>query len=289
MTISNGVKKAALTLSKAPALSKYVKNPPVQLQKLGENEGMKVLRPPRSVTVEEAPTILPARESNKTTMMPWKGWFQTFLKERVLSETQFKKFRETFFFMPDDIYDLQQSPKLAQKVPISKTDPTITHMYRTPSPGSQKPVRQPEFEDGEDPYDSGYFKKDTKRRHLYSALKDPEIEKAKLLLMDQSDPAVVEELAKLEAGPLTSPGNKGRFATGPTDFDPTGLRATMSVSWKELEKSLDSHMPDHLPTETWRGKEQEITAWHEERGLPEPVGQYYEGMKVETARRVAYW
>ena len=39
---------------------------------------------------------------------------------------------------------------------------------------------------------------------------------------------------------------QGRFATGPSDFDPSGLRATMSVTWDETEKSLDTYMPDHV-------------------------------------------
>ena len=42
---------------------------------------------------------------------------------------------------------------------------------------------------------------------------------------------------------------QGRFATGPTKFDPTGLRATMSVTWEETEKSLDTFMPDHVSSE----------------------------------------
>lgn len=284
------VKKAGqYALAKPPKLSQYVKKPPVQLHKLGDNEGKIVLRPPRAVTEEEAPTILPARESNTTSMMPWKGWFQTFLKENVLNENQFKKFRETFFFWPDDIYDLQQSPKLTQKIPISKTDPTITAMYRYPSPGSQQPVRQPEFEIGEDPYDSGYFKRDTRRRYLSSELGNPNVEKAKLQLMNIDDPTREEEVSKIEKGPVSSQGNNGRFATGPSNFDPTGLRATMSVSWTNLEKSLDTYMPDHLPVPVWMADEQSIVAWHKERDLPVPVGGYYKALKVPTERRIAYW
>jgi hypothetical protein len=290
--MTNTIKKVTQALAKAPAMSKYVTQPPMKTQTLGQGEAKIVLRPPRSVTPEEAPTILPARESNKTTMMPWKGWFQTFLKENVLSEKQYTKFRETFFFLPDDIYDLQQSPKLTQKIPISKLDPTITAMYRTPSPGSQAPVRQPEFDldVNEDPYDSGYFKRDTRRRYLSAELGNPAVEKARLQLMNSEDPAAVEaELAKLEAGPISSPGNKGRFATGPTDFDPSGLRATMSVTWEALEKSLDSHMPDHLPTPVWQKDEAKILAWYKERDLPVPVGGYYAPMKVPRERRIAYW
>lgn len=286
ITVRKGVDMA---LKKGPTLSKVVNKPAPALHKLGDNEPKKVLRPPRAVTEEEAPTILPARESNKTSMMPWKGWFQSFLKEKVLTPAQFQKFRETFFFMPDDIYDLQQAPILTKKIQVSKDDPTITRTWRYPSPGSQPPARRPLFEEGDDPFDSAYFKKDTRRRHLFSEKGNAEVEKLKLQLMDSDDPAVQEELAKLEAGPESSPGNKGEFATGPTDFDPSGLRSTMSVTWGAMEKSLDANMPDHLPTPVWRKDEKEILAWYKERDLPVPVGGYYTAMKVPRERRVAIW
>lgn len=262
----------------------------VTIRKAGEvaaKTAKKALRPPRAVSAAEAPTIEPHTTSSTKPMMPWKGWFQRWLQETV-GEEKFQKFRSTVFFWPDDIYDLQQSPKMDQKIPISKTDPSITAQYRTPSPGSQKIARIPEFEADEDPYDTGYFKKDTRRRYLSSELLNPEIEKAKLELMGD-DPAVAEEMKKIEAGPESSPGNKGRFATGPTDFDPSGLRATMSTTWSAMEKSLDEHMPDHLPTPTWVGKEAELIAWHAERDLPLPVGGYYEALKVPRERRMARW
>lgn len=253
-------------------------------------EVLQPLRPPRALTAEEAPLYAPHRESTTHSMTPWIGWFQRWLKETIGPE-RFEKFRYTFFFAPDDIYDLHQSPRMSKPIPISKTDPTITHMYRTPSPGSQIPARQPEFEANEDPYDVGYFKRDTRRRYLGTEGGDPEVEalKIKLLRTPENSELIDEELAKLEAGPESSPGNKGVFATGPSSFDPTGLRATMSVNWKSLNASLDSHMPDHLPTATWEGHEEEIIAWHEARNLPVPVGQYYAPLKVPLERRVARW
>jgi hypothetical protein len=244
----------------------------------------------RAVTKEEAPTIQPAAQSTETTMMPWVGWFQRWAKS-VVGVDRFESVRRVAEFMPDDIYGLQQNPKPSQKIPISKTDPTITAMYRYPSPGSQPPVVQPEFEEteGEDPYDTGYFKRDTRRRYLSSELKDPAIEKAKLLLMDQHDPAVQEELKQLQAGPASSPGNKGKFPTGPSDFDPTGLRATMSVSWAATEASLDQHMPDHLPTPVWMKDELAVVQHWQAKGLPVPIGGFYAPNKIPTIRRVARW
>ena len=252
----------------------------------------KALNTPRAVSIAEAKmdSVEPNRKPSEETMMPWKGWFQSYMKENF--PIQFEKVRNFFLFMPDDITDLQQQASPNTKIPISKDDPTMTHMYRYPSPGSQKAPRMPNFEEGfqPDPYDSGYFKRDTRRRNKFSELGDTEVEKAKLQFMNPDDPAVQEEKQKVLEGPTeSSVGNKGVFATGPSDFDPTGLRATMSVTWGALEKSLDSHMPNHMPTPVWVGKEKEILDWHEKKDLPVPVGGYYQALKVPTNRRIARW
>lgn len=248
------------------------------------------LHPLRAVTFEEAKNdnFQGRKKSIDSTMTPWKGWFQRWVKDN-LGEDRYQKIRSTLLFMPDDIYDLQQSPKPDQEIHISRTDPSITAKFRYPSPGSQKLPVQPEWEEGEDPFDSGYFKKDTRRRYLNSELGDPNLEKAKLALMDPDDPDVKEEMEKLAAGPASSPGNKGVFATGPSNFDPTGLRATMSTSWESLEKSLDAHMPDHLPKPIWMGQEESIVKWYQDRDLPVPIGGYYAPNKVPVNRRVARW
>ena len=168
------------------------------------------LTTPRAVTKEEAPFITPARESTKVTMMPWKGWFQRFVAD-TFGEDKLMKMRKVVYFMEDDIYDLN-TPNQSKKIPISRTDPTITHQYRYPAPGSQDAVRVPDLEDGEDPYDSGYFKRDTRRRYQFSELQNPETEKFKLEYMDPKDPAVAEAKEELEtARPMSSPGNKVRM------------------------------------------------------------------------------
>uniref|UniRef100_A0A7S3P9X4 Uncharacterized protein n=1 Tax=Amphora coffeiformis TaxID=265554 RepID=A0A7S3P9X4_9STRA len=245
------------------------------------------LRPPRAVSATEAPTIRPHRESTKSTMMPWNQWFQRFIQDSF-GEERYQKFRKFMFFDADVPYETGPIYP-AVKVPISKDDPTKFAMYRTPSPGSQPPVKLPTFDKDEDPYDSGYFKRDTRRRYLSSELGDPDLEKRKLAFLDQNDPAVKEELEKLEAGPESSPGNKGVFATGPSSFDPTGLRATMSVTWASMNKSLDAHMPNHLPTPVWMERAEEVKKSYESKGIPVPVGEYYSALKVPRERRVASW
>lgn len=202
----------------------------------------------------------------------------------TFGEERYQALRKLIFYRPDDIHDMHQIPNPSTKVPISDKDPSLYRQYRHPAPGSEEPVRIPTAEENDDPYDSTYYTRDTSRRNLDKAYPHRDIQFLKLALMDQNSPEVQEMKEKLI--PKSSPGNKGRFATGPTDFDPTGLRATMSANHEALEKSLDSHMPDHLPTPVWFDKQEEIVAWYKERDLPVPLGGTGFGL-VPTNRRVA--
>ena len=221
------------------------------LKKAGETAVKKVaqttLREARAVTAKEAPSIAPAKESTKTSMTPWRGWLTKLLSDQFGPE-RVEAWRRLIVYKPDDIHDFNQIPKPSTKVPITK-DGSQTAMFRYPSPGSQGPVRVPmDFEPDEDPYDTAYYKRDTARRYEDSDFTPEEM--IKLELMNDNDPDVIEMREKLAAGPESSPGNKGRFATGPSDFDPTGLRATMSANHAALEKSLDENMPDHVSYHT---------------------------------------
>ncbi|KAI2490089.1 hypothetical protein MHU86_24485 [Fragilaria crotonensis] len=253
------------------------------LKKVGDAVAKKALKTPRAVTAAEAPFIEPALESTKETLMPWKGWMGRMVKD-TFGEERYQALRKLIFYRPDDIHDLHQAPNPSTKVPISATDPSLYRQYRYPSPGSEGPVRVPTMDLNEDPYDVTYYTRDTSRRNLDAAYPHPEIQRMKLALMDQNSPEVQEMQEQLK--PTSSPGNQGRFATGPTDFDPTGLRATMSANHAALQKSLDSHMPDHLPTPVWHDKQEEIFAWYKERDLPVPMGATGFGL-VPTSHRVA--
>jgi hypothetical protein len=192
-------------------------------------------------------------------------------------------------FRPDDIHNLEQIPKPNTKVPI--TDDGKTAMFRYPSPGSQEGGRQPEEDVGslyEDPYKVAYYPRDTARRYQDSAFPNRELEEMKLALLPEDDEDVIAAKEKFEEGPKSSPGNKGRFATGPSDFDPSGLRATMSTSNEAVQKSLDAHMPNHLPTPDWWKKQEEIVAWHEENDLPMPIGGTGYGT-IPREGRIARW
>jgi len=235
----------------------------------------------------------PSTAAPEESMMPWNGWFSSFLKDK-LGDEKYQRLREVVLYKPDSYTDFEQVPRPNSRLHISDSDPSLTHRFRQPSPGSQPPARMP-AEDasfgnaGDDPYDASYYKRDTGRRYT----SDPtdlhrDLERIKLELLPEDDPRVREAKEEFEKGPGNAPGNKGRFATGPTDYDPTGLRATMSTSYEATQKSLDANMPDHLPTPVWMSKQDEIVEWYEERDLPVPIGGTGFGL-IPTHARIARW
>lgn len=242
----------------------------------------------RSVTVEDAKTTTPSLTSTTETMMPWDGWFYRFLKSK-LGDERFKTYRDFWTFRPDDEHNMEQTPRPSTKIQI--TDDGKTAMYRSTSPGSQTPANLPTYDKGhirEDPFYVAYYPTDTKRMNDDPALRSPEIEKLKLSMMDQDDPRVKEAQDALDAGPGSSPGNKGVFATGKSDYDPTGLRAAMSTNHAATHAELEKHLPTHLPTYEWAEREDEIIAWHEERGLPLPIGDT-KAIAMPREGRIATW
>lgn len=228
------------------------------------------------------------------TMTPWDGWFSSFLKDK-LGDEKYDKLRRLVLYKPDSYTNFEQMPRPNTKLGISEKDPNLTMKFRHPSPGSQPPVELPSEDAsfgnaGDDPYDATYYKRDTGRRYTSDTTSlHRDLEKIKLELLPQDDPRVKEAKEEFEKGPGSSPGNKGTFATGKSDYDTKGgLRAAMSTSWEATEESLDSNMPDHLPTPVWMEKQDEIVAWYEERDLPVAIGGTGFGT-VPTHARIARW
>jgi len=251
----------------------------------------KVIIPPasRAVTAAEAHKIAPRPTGNTETTMPFNGWFSNFLKDRI-GDKYYEKLRRVVLYKPDDPHSLEQQPTPNREIAITE-DGKIKAKFRSPSPGSQAIVRQPDEDPGttsEDPYDVSYYSRDTKRRYQDPAFPNENLEKIKLELMPQNDPVVKEAMEKFNKGATSSPGNKGKFATGATDYDPKGLRAAMSANHEALEESLDKNMPDHLPLPVWWDKQEATAAWYLERDLPVPLGCTGFGT-IPREGRIARW
>lgn len=251
------------------------------------------------------PAAIPkANVGTEESMMPWNGWFSSFLKDK-LGDDRYTKLRNTVLYRPGnstsgpdnkgvlgDYLSMEQLPRPNTKLEVA---PGVYKQFRYPSPGSQPPVKQPDEDPsfgnaGDDPYDATYYKRDTGRRYTSdSTTMHRDLERIKLDLLPKDDPRVQEAIAEFEKGPGSAPGNKGVFATGKTDYDTKdGLRAAMSTSWAATEKSLDDNMPDHLPTPIWLSKGDEIAKWYEDRDLPVFIGGTGFGT-VPTHARIAKW
>jgi hypothetical protein len=235
------IKKASFVATKS--VQRYVSQT-APVAAAAKVDTRKELEFPRAVSKEEAPFIKPAKETGTESFMPWRGWVARLLKDKMGSE-KFESMKGVFYFWPDDPNNLHQTPYPDAKTTYSK-DGTQSVSYRATSPGSQPFVEIPLDGLEADPYDSGYYKRDTRRRYVDPEFPHPDVEQLKLDMQNPNDPEVQEAKKQLESGPDSSPGNKGNFATGPSDFDPTGLRAVMAVNNPELFKSLDQHMPDHV-------------------------------------------
>lgn len=252
---------------------------PAPLKKAAESITKVIPTFQRAITAIEAKHTHPNAQSQTTTSQPWNGWFTTFLADKLGAE-RFEKLRRLIVFQPDDPNDLIQVFPPSRKFAINDNE---TAQYRTPSPGSQGVVNQPI---AKDPYDISYYTRDTAR--MYEDTSSLDHEKMKLSLGNVNLEDKAEILKTLEERPNSSRGNKGVFATGKTDFDPTGLRASMSATHEALEESLEEHMPDHLPYPIWWNEQDEIVAWYKERDLPVPIGKTGYG-SVPRQGRIARW
>jgi len=252
------------------------------------DDNRKELETLRAVTKEEAPFIKPPKETSQEKMAPWRGWMERLMREKMNPKV-FNSLKGYFYFWPEDPNNLNQLPYPNDQHVVDKDGKTSVAI-REVSPGSQPFVDIPKHDLDDDPYDSGYFKKDTRRRYVDPEFPNPEVEQIKLDMLDANDPEVIEAKKRLAAGPDSSPGNGGVFANGKSETQMGGLRAVMSVTNEELFKELDKHMPDHLPTPTWAANEEEckeLFQWYKDRGLPVPIGGNFNGVSLK--RRIAQW
>lgn len=266
-------RRAAIVLSKAATKVAPLSSEPLTTSGSTVAAAAAALNAAKAITVEEAKTAVPHVTSTTESMMPWEGWFSSFLKSKM-GDKYYQPFRDFWTFRPDDQHRMEQQIYPNTKVVVGKNGETA--MFRHPSPGSQDPVRLPDADVGhyrEDPYNVTYYPTDTRRRHVDPAYPDKDMEQLKIDMMsDSDDPRVDAARKKFEEGPGSSPGNRGTFATGKSDYDPTGLRATMSANHDSMNAELDKVSPNHLPTYSWVKDEDKIIAWHEERDLPMPPG-----------------
>lgn len=277
--------KAMQTASKAAATTTTTATTTTADKASFSTDNRKELEYPRAVSKEEAPFIKPPKETSTESLVPWRGWVERLLRDKMNPKT-FDTVKGYFYFWPEDPNNLNQFPYPNDQHVISKDGKESVAM-REISPGSQLFVDIPKDELDADPYDSGYFKRDTRRRYVDPEFPHSDVEQLKLDMLDGDDPEVIEAKKRLASGPQSSPGNKGIFANGQSETQMGGLRAVMSVTNEDLFNELDKHMPDHLPTPTWEENEEELFQWYKDRDLPVPIGGNFNGVSLK--RRIAKW
>jgi len=286
------IRRAGSVVSRAvPAASRAVATNNIKVASFSthyDDDNRKELKTLRAVTKEESPFVKPPKETSQEQMAPWRGWVERLLRDKMDPKT-FNTLKGFFYFWPEDPNNLNQLPYPSDQHVVSKDGKTSVAI-REVSPGSQPFVDIPKHDLDDDPYDSGYFKRDTRRRYVDPEFSNPDVERIKLDMLDANDPEVIEAKKRLAAGPESSPGNGGVFANGVSETQMGGLRAVMSVTNEDLFKELDKHMPDHLPTPTWAADEEEakkLFQWYKDRDLPVPIGGNFNGVSLK--RRIAKW
>jgi hypothetical protein len=78
------------------------------------------------------------------------------------------------------------------------------------------------------------------------------------------------------------------FATGKSDYDPSGLRSTMQTSWAAMNASVEAHLPTQLTKYEWEADQDEMLAKWEKEGLPVCPGRVME-WEVPEKRNIASW
>ena len=94
--------------------------------------------------------------------------------------------------------------------------------------------------------------------------------------------------ARADAVKPGSPGNKGVFATGPSHFDPTGLRTAMQTNWEALDAALEMRRPSQLVRNEWEYRQDAVLADLKEKGLPPQAGSPTP-FSMPRKARVASW
>jgi len=85
-----------------------------------------------------------------------------------------------------------------------------------------------------------------------------------------------------------SPGNKGVFATGLSEFDPSGLRTAMQTNWAAMDLELEKHRPTQLVHAEWEHRAAAVMEDLQAKGLPPQAGSPV-AWDVPEKSRVASW
>ncbi len=74
------------------------------------------------------------------------------------------------------------------------------------------------------------------------------------------------------------------------EYDPTGLRATPTATWKALDEAVQKNaLPNHLPQPEWWDHYEEIAKERERKGLPVAFGRRYQEKYISSNYNQIRW
>lgn len=86
----------------------------------------------------------------------------------------------------------------------------------------------------------------------------------------KENPLLAGTTTAIDATPSDEPkGSTGKFGNKAVfEYDPTGLRSSMTATHEAYQASLKKHLPDHLVTYAWEADQEAIIAKYEALGVP---------------------
>jgi hypothetical protein len=215
-----------------------------------------------------------------------KHWVSDALKQGLGPE-KYEKLRDVFLWKKDELNNMEGISTSAR---TEMPGVPNYHGYRYPAPGSQRVANVPTEELGSDPYDINYYGKDRTRmkRTDISIMSKGNADALGLEIIGTNDDE--ESMDKALAPPETmgSPGNKGRFATGVSTFDPSELRTAMQTNHAAMNASLAKHAPTQLPNPEWYSYQDEIVAMWDRTGQTPKPGYKARSTSPASARQASW-
>ena len=176
--------------------------------------------------------------------------------KKILPASVYDSIRAVLSYRPNDPLNLwQQVPQMHKQTNIDRIKG-----YRYPAPGSREGASVPIRESEDDIYDTKQYTRDPRN-----------VPQEEQLFVNTSKKTVL-----LEPSTIFKVGSPGSNIPAVKQYDPSGLRASMTASWKEMDLAIAKNAtPNHFPRPEWETPEgvAALIKEAEEKGIPITMGR----------------